>query len=178
MTLVPTGSLSDTVSIPAGVTIKGASFASGSQCYLVTTGSGEDIVFEDCSFDGPGFGMFVIAGNDQDGANMVFDGCTFEGQVAPNFVQNSNGSSTFNNCTFTLGSDNIGLVNCMGGTHTFNNCTFDYAGGSTFGSNQYVRWNAVNSYSERYSAAVILNGCTFKNCGTQRFGSNSTLTIN
>ena len=177
LTLNPTGSLADTVSIPAGVTIKGANFASGSQCYLVTTGSGDDVVFEDCTFDGPGFGMFVIAGNDQDGAAMVFENCTFKGQVAPNFVQNSNGSSTFNNCTFTLGSDGIGLVNCMGGTHTFNQCTFDYTGGATFGSNQYVKWNAVNSYSENFSTKVILNGCTFKNCGTQRFGGNSTLTI-
>ena len=177
LTLVPTGSLSDTVTIPAGVTIKGATFAADSQCYLVTSGTGEDVVFEECKFDGPGFGMFVIAGNDQDGAAIVFENCIFKGQVAPNFVQNSNGESTFNNCTFTVGSDNIGLVNCMGGTHTFNNCTFDYTGGSTFGSNQYVRWNAVNSYSENYSTKVILNGCTFKNCGTQRFGSNSTLTV-
>ena len=177
LTLAPTGSLDTTVTIPAGVTIKGAKFASSSQCYLVTTGSGEDVVFEDCEFDGPGFGMFVVAGTDQDGAAMVFENCTFKGQIAPNFVQNSNGSATFNNCTFTVGDDNIGLVNCMGGTHTFNNCTFDYTGGATFGSNQYVKWNAVNSYSERYSTKVILNGCTFKNCGTQRFGSNSTLTI-
>ena len=177
LTLVPTGDLSTTVTIPAGVTIKGANFASASQCYLVTSGVGEDVVFENCTFDGPGFGMFVVAGNDQDGAAMVFENCVFKGQIAPNFVQNSNGTATFNNCRFTVGSDNIGLVNCMGGTHTFNNCTFDYAGGSTLGSNQYVKWNAVNSYSERYSTNVILNGCTFINCGTQRFGSNSTLTI-
>ena len=177
LTLNPTGSLDDTVKIPAGVTIKDANFAASSQCYLVTNGTGDAVVFENCTFDGPGFGMFVIAGTDQDGAAMVFEDCTFKGQIAPNFVQNTNGSATFNNCTFTVGSDNIGLVNCMGGTHTFNNCTFDYTGGSTFGSNQYVRWNAVNSYSERYATAVILNGCTFKNCGTQRFGSNSTLTI-
>ena len=173
----PTGSLDTTVKIPAGVTIKGAKFTSGSQCYLVTYGTGDAVVFENCTFEGPGFGMFVIAGNDQDGAAMVFEDCTFKGQIAPNFVQNSNGSSTFNNCTFTVGSDNIGLVNCMGGTHTFNSCTFDYTGGSTFGSNQFVRWNAVNSYSENYSTKVILNGCTMKNCGTQRFGSNSTLTV-
>ena len=177
LTLTPTGSLDTTVAIPAGVTLKGANFASGSQCYLVVDGTGEDVVFEDCSFDGPGFGMFVIAGDDQDGANMVFENCTFKGQIAPNFVQNSNGVATFNNCTFTLGSDGIGLVNCMGGTSIFNACTFDYEGGATFGSNSYVKWNAVNSYSENYSTKVILNGCTFKNCGTQRFGSNSTLTI-
>ena len=157
--------------------MKNAKFTADSQAYLVTHGSGEDVVFDNCEFDGPGFGMFVVAGNDQDGAAMVFENCTFKGQIAPNFVQNSNGTSTFNNCTFTLGSDNIGLVNCMGGIHTFNGCTFNYAGGSTFGSNQYVKWNAVNSYSESYSTVVILNGCTFINCGTQRFGGNSTLTI-
>ena len=175
--LQPTGNLSTTVWIPAGVTMKNAKFTADSQAYLVTHGSGEDVVFDNCEFDGPGFGMFVVAGNDQDGAAMVFENCTFKGQIAPNFVQNSNGTSTFNNCTFTLGSDNIGLVNCMGGIHTFNGCTFNYAGGSTFGSNQYVKWNAVNSYSESYSTVVILNGCTFINCGTQRFGGNSTLTI-
>ena len=177
LTLEPTGSLDTTVTIPAGVTLKGAKFTSSSQCYLVTSGCGEDVIFVDCTFNGPGFGMFVIAGNDQDGANMVFENCTFAGQIAPNFVQNSAGTATFNNCTFTVGSDNIGLVNCMGGTHTFNDCTFDYAGGATFGSNQYVKWNAVNSYSERYSTAVILKGCTFINCSTQRYGSNSTLTF-
>ena len=85
----------------------------------------------------------------------------------------------FNNCTFKISTDAFptsGYVNCMGGTHTFTNCTFDYTGGSTMGSNQYVRWNAVNSYSERYSTAVHLVGGTFINCGTQRYGSNSTLT--
>ena len=84
-----------------------------------------------------------------------------------------------NNCTFKISTDAFptsGYVNCMGGTHTFTNCTFDYTGGSTMGSNQYVRWNAVNSYSERYSTAVHLVGGTFINCGTQRYGSNSTLT--
>ena len=177
VTLEPTGSLDTTVTIPAGVTVKNAKFAASSQAYLVTSGTGEDVVFENCEFDGPGFGMFVIAGNDQDGANMVFNDCTFQGQVAPNFVQNTNGESTFNNCTFKVGSENIGLVNCMGGKHTFVGCTFDYTGGATYGSNQYVRWNAVNSYSERYSTTVILDGCTFINCGTQRYGGNSTLTV-
>lgn len=177
VTLTPTGSLSDTITIPAGVTVKGAKFTASSQAYLVVDGIGEDVVFDGCIFEGPGFGMFVIAGQLQDGANMAFESCTFKGQIAPNFVQNSAGVSTFNNCTFTVGSDNIGLVNCMGGTHTFNSCKFDYTGGSTFGSNQYVKWNAVNSYSENYSTNVILNGCTRINCGTQRFGGNSTLTI-
>ena len=107
---------------------------------------------------------------------MNFKDCEFVGMIAPNATANDAAVFTYDNCTFTLG-DSVGYVNCMGGTHIFNNCTFDYTGGGTFGSNQYVRWNAVNSYSERYSAAVILNGCTFKNCGTQRFGSNSTLTI-
>ena len=180
--LEPTGSLNTTVKIPAGVTLMGAEFAASSQAYLVVDGAGEDVKFEECKFDGPGFGMFVIAGEDQDGANMTFDSCTFAGQIAPNFVQNSAGKSTFTNCTFTVGSDNIGLVNCMGGEHTFNNCTFDYTGGSTMGSNKYVKWNAVNSYSEDYSTKVVLNDCTFINCGTQRFASNSgysnTLTIN
>ena len=177
VTVEPTGSLATTVTIPAGITVKNATFAASSQAYLVTSGIGDPVIFENCAFDGPGFGMFVIAGNDQDGANMVFNGCSFEGQIAPNFYNNTNGKSTFTNCTFTVGSDNIGLVNCMGGSHTFTGCTFDYTGGSTMGSNQYVRWNAVNSYSENYSTKVELIGCTFINCGTQRYGSNSTLTV-
>ena len=177
LTLNPTGSLDTTIKIPAGVTIKGANFTSGSQCYLTVNGVGDDVEFVECNFDGPGFGMFVIAGSEENGSNMIFENCTFRGQVAPNFVQNTQGKATFNNCTFTVGSDNIGLVNCMGGTHTFNNCTFDYTGGATYGSNQFVRWNAVNSYSESFSTSVILSGCTFKNCGTQRFGGNSTLVI-
>ena len=37
----------------------------------------------------------------------------------------------------------------MGGVQTFANCTFDYTGGSTFGSNQYTIWNAVNVYQEK-----------------------------
>ena len=65
----------------------------------------------------------------------------------------------------------------MGGRTEFYGCTFDYTGGATFGSNQYTKWSAVNSYSEKgYSAYLLLEGCKFINCGTQTYGPNSTLT--
>ena len=165
------------------VTIKGATLATESRGgdYIVAKGTtGGTITFEECTFGRAETGMIIIAANDANGADLVFNNCVFEGPVAPNFVNKPDGKSQFNNCTFTVGTAFMkqGYVNCMGGTHTFTNCTFDFTGGSTMGSNQYVRWNAVNSYSEPgYSTAVILEGCTFINCGTQRYGSNSTLTI-
>ena len=113
------------------------------------------------------------------GVYGIADKILFNAAIAPNFVDRATGTAQFNNCMFKVGSAFIkqGYVNCMGGTHIFTNCTFDYTGGSTSGRNQYVRWIAVNSYSERYSTHVELIGCTFINCGTQRYGSNSTLTI-
>ena len=168
--------------IAGGVTLKGANVVTasrGGEYIIAKKGAGETVVFEDCTFDRNETGMIVI-GSEADGADLVFNNCTFNGPVAPNFVEMAEGASQFNNCMFKIGTASIkqGFVNCMGGTHTFTKCTFDYTGGSTMGSNQYVRWNAVNSYSESgYSTSVILDGCTFVNCGTQRFGSNSTLTV-
>ncbi|MBO5889285.1 MAG: hypothetical protein J6Q58_04010 [Clostridia bacterium] len=162
------------------VTIKGATLATSSRGgdYIVAKGTGT-ITFEDCIFGRAETGMIIIAANDANGADLVFNNCNFNGPVAPNFVEKADGKSQFNNCTFTVGTAFIkqGWVNCMGGTHTFTNCTFDYTGGSTNGSNQYVKYNAVNSYSESYSTAVILEGCTRINCSTQKYGSNSTLTV-
>ena len=140
----------------------------------------DNCVFEECTFNRSESGANIVAIDmDDEEARIVFNNCTFEGPVMPNSVENANGTIEFNNCTFkitTAGFPQAGYVNCMGGTHIFNNCTFDFTGGSTMGSNQYVRWNAVNSYSESgYSTSVILNGCTFINCATQRYGSNSTL---
>ena len=167
-----------------GFTIKGATLATTSRGgdYIISKeAAGQTIVFEDCTFTRSETGMMII-GAEEDGADFVFNNCTFLGAVAPNFVEKASGTSQFNNCTFKLGNAFIkmGFVNCMGGQHTFTACTFDYTGGNTSGSNQYVKWNAINSYSESdnsYSTAVILNGCTRINCGTQKYGSNSTLTI-
>lgn len=101
----------------------------------------------------------------------------------PNSVDKADGALDFNSCTFKItenGFPKAGYVNCMGGTHNFTNCTFDFTGGSTMGSNQFVKWNVVNAYSERYTTAVYLNGCTRTNCGTQTYqqvSGNSTLTV-
>lgn len=178
VTLNPTSNTNTTVRIPAGVTLIGADFTTNSQSFLIIDGVGEDVVFEECTFNGADLGMFIIAGDDVDGANAVYENCVFKGQISPNFTNNPAGASTFNNCTFELSAFGVGYVNCMGGSHTFNNCTFNYVGGATFGSNQYTKWNAVNSYSESYSTSVVLNGCTRNNCGTHIVGSNGTLTVN
>ena len=53
------------------------------------------------------------------------------------------------------------------------------------GSNQYVQWNAVNSYSENsnvvessnYTTYVELNGCVRNGCGTYANTANSTLVV-
>ena len=150
----------------------------GGEYMIVNSGEGK-VVFEDCTFTREELGMLVFAGADANASDIEFNNCIFNGPVAPNMVAKADGNTVFNNCQFKIGTAFMkqGWVNCMGGTHTFIGCTFDYTGGSTNGSNQYVRYNAVNSYSERYSTAVILEGCTFINCGTQRYGSNSTLTV-
>ena len=170
--------------IPGGITIKNVTFdtqSRGSDYMIMTAGVGDTVTFENCTVERQNTGMTVI-GAEAGGPNMVFNECEFKGPVAPNFVDQEDRTSQFNNCTFGVGTARIvmGFVNAMGGTHTFTGCSFDYTGGSTSGSNQYVRWNAVNSYSETdnsYSTTVILDGCTFTNCGTQRYGSNSTLTV-
>lgn len=168
----------DTLTVPAGVTLKGVTVVpAGSTAKVVIDGVGEDVVFENCTFKANNFSQIIIAGATENGANAVFENCDFSGMIMPNFTANAAGTATFNTCRFTVISGEPGYVNCMGGTHTFTNCTFDFTGGATFGSNQYVKWNAVNSYSERYSTAVVLEGCQFINCGTQRYGSNSTLTV-
>ncbi len=164
------------------VTIKGVTFTNTSRGgdYIKLIGDkGGKIVFEECTFARYETGMLIIGAN-ANASDMVFNKCVFEGPVAPNFVEKADGTAQFNECTFKLGYAFMkqGYVNCMGGTHIFTGCTFDYTAGSTSGSNQYVRWNAVNSYSEpAYATSVTLVGCKFTNCGTQKYGSNSTLTV-
>ena len=169
--------------VPSGATLKNATINTSARggTYIVAEGGvGEIMVFENCTFTRYETGANIFA-SDAKGSSVVFNNCTFEGPVMPNCVDNAEATMQFNNCTFKITNNAMiksGYTNCMGGTHTFTNCTFDYTGGSTMGSNQYVRWNAVNSYSEPgYSTEVILSGCTFTNCGTQRYGSNSTLTV-
>lgn len=170
--------------LTGGVTLKGATINTSSRggSYIVAKeGSGDTLAFENCTFKRSETGANIVVGDADGPANVVFNNCVFEGPVMPNMVDNPNGVITFNNCTFKITTDvfiKSGYVNCMGGKHIFNQCEFDFTGGSTSGSNQYVKWNAVNSYSEPgYSTVVELIGCKRTNCGTQRYGSNSTLTI-
>lgn len=174
VTLVPTGDPNNTVNVPAGVTVKGVTFAPTTSAFL-RIDDGEPVVFEDCDFPGGSWATYLIG---TDGCkDITFKNCNFEGFLQPNGTDHTDAVFTYENCTFGL-SDGTGYVNCMGGTHTFNNCTFDYTGGSTMGSNQYTKWNAVNSYSESaFATTVTLNNCTFVNCTTYRVGPNSTLTV-
>ena len=167
--------------IPGGITVKNITYNTSSRggTYFISNTNDAELVFENCTFERHETGALIIASG-QNGGDIVFNDCDFFGPVMPNAVDNADAVLAFNDCTFKITTDAIiysGYVNCMGGVHNFVNCTFDYSGGSTMGSNQYVRWNAVNSYSENYSTNVVLEKCNFTNCGTQKFGSNSTLTI-
>ena len=141
--------------------------------------TGAVATFEDCKFIcTESFPSKITMGSDT--CSAVFTDCLFSGAYYISFANQTNATAEYNNCSFRLsvnGSGMHGFVNCMGGTQTFNGCDFDYTSGTTMGSNQYVKYNAVNSYSERYSTSVILSGCSFTNCGTQRYGSNSTLVV-
>ena len=167
--------------IPGGITLKNITWItkSGSDFLVMTAGVGDTVVFEDCVVDRPRTSMTIIAA-EADGANYVFNNCTFKGIISSNFTDKPDGVGTFNNCTFVANQTDLfymGYVVCMGGTSNFVGCTFDYTGGSTTGSSYATRWSAVNSLSERYSTAVVLEGCTLTNCGTQSYGANSTLTV-
>ena len=184
VTLVPVDDLDSTVTIPAGVTVKGVNFTPNGSCWL-KIGGGDQVVFEDCTFNGLPLDQFKIAADS--GANVTYTNCAFTGFVMINNYENREGVNTFNNCTFGLanGFMKCGYVNCMSGENFFNQCTFNYAGGSTRGSNQYMKWNAVNAYSENtntnpsnnYTTYVELNGCVFNGCSTYKNTANSTLVV-
>ena len=177
VTAVVTGDLNTTLTVPAGVTLKGANIIANGTAFLLIGNGEEQVVFENCSFAGVDRSAYNIATN---GADATFKNCEFKGQITPNATAVLTATYTFENCTFTTsgGSGTIGYVNCMGGNHIFNNCTFDFTGGATYGSNQYTTWSAVNAYSEnRFSTSVVLDGCTRINCGAVRIGPNASLTI-
>ena len=176
VTLVPTGDLATTIAIPAGVSVKGATFAPSGECWLVIDEGDGAVAFEDCSFVGEVLSQFKIANKGCD--EVTYTDCEFTSFIMINSTGNIDAVNTFDNCTFGLadGFMKTGYVNCMGGTSIFNQCTFNYAGGSTMGSNQYMQWNAVNSYSENsFTTYVELNGCVFNGCTTYRNHGNSTL---
>ena len=127
VTLVPTGDPNNTVNVPAGVTVKGITFAPTASA-LLRIDDGAPVVFEDCDFPGGSWATYLIG---TDGCeDITFTNCDFKGFLLPNGSENTDAVFTYNNCTFGL-SDGTGYVNCMGGTHNFNNCTFDYTGGLT-----------------------------------------------
>ncbi|MBO7196538.1 MAG: hypothetical protein J6V80_04335, partial [Clostridia bacterium] len=170
------------IDLPASVTIKGLNVVSyGSQNFIKTAAGDGVVTFEDCTFGATDFTCYAHFASGAGCESVVFNNCTMNDGVQVNFADNPNGSATFNNCTFALGSSGAGWVTCMGGNQTFNSCSFSYSGGLTFGSNQYVKKNAVNAYSDGYSVAVTLIGCSFTGCSTQRFtavsGYTNTLTI-
>ena len=170
-------------SIPGGVTIKNLAvvgqYRGGN--YLMFEGEpDQEIVFENCTFEPQGRAMAVaFCGSEGGPVSVVYKNCTFKGPIVTNFVGNTDGVATFNNCTFTKAASGNNYVMAMGGTHIFNGCTFDYTGAtqSNIGTINTACINSVSESDGTYSTVVILNGCTFKNCGTRKYGPNSTLTI-
>ena len=185
VTLAPTDNIATTIVIPAGISVKGATFAPNGACWLRIGGDEQPVVFEDCSFIGLPLDQFKIA---SEGCNdITYANCSFTGMIMINSFDNRDAVNTFNSCTFGLANGFIkcGYVNCMAAKSIFNQCTFNYAGGSTMGSNQYLQWNAVNAYSENtntlesnnYTTYVELNGCVRNGCGTYKNTANSTLAV-
>ena len=156
--------------IPAGTTIKNIDFTFNTNCNVIGVMSSyaDTVTFEDCTFAS----SQVNIGNDNSAeqSNYVFNNCELNGSVYSCVGLNANTTVDYNDCEFGLFTDGWakGFVVCMGGTQTFIACTFDYAGGSTMGSNQYTKWNAVNAYADGpYTSNVILSGCN--SVATQRF---------
>ncbi|MBQ9975358.1 MAG: hypothetical protein IJP16_02535 [Clostridia bacterium] len=168
--------------IPAGVTIKGATFSPthrGGNYILMSAGANEQVVFENCIFDNAGNNLVI--GSTVDGPDsVIYNNCTFTGSVITNFVDNPDGVAEFNVCRFTKATSGLPMRNFvegMGGTHNFNGCTFDYTG-VTQSSMGVISSGCVNVYSESgYSTTVVLNGCTRISCGTRTYGPNSSLVI-
>ena len=185
VTVVPIEDVNATITIPAGVSVKGAEFAPNGACWLLIGEGDQAVAFEDCTFIGLPLDQFKIATKGCD--DITYTNCTFTGMIMINNTDKRDAVNTFNNCSFGLADGFIkcGYVNCMAANNIFNQCTFNYAGGSTMGSNQYLQWNAVNSYSENtntleennYTTYVELNGCVRNGCGTHKNTANSTLIV-
>ena len=169
--------------IPAGVTIKGATFEPtfkrGGNYILMGAGANEQVVFENCIFDNAG-NNFVIGSTVDGPDSVIYNNCTFNGQVITNFVDNLDGVAEFNGCKFTKATSGLPMKNfveAMGGTHNFNGCNFDFTG-VTQTSMGVVTSGCINVYSEaEYSTTVVLNSCIRINCGTRTYGPNSSLVI-
>ncbi len=168
--------------IPAGITIKGATFVPthrGGNYILLSAGANDEIVFENCNFDNAGKNLVI--GSEATGPNsVIYNNCHFTGSVITNFVDRPDGVAEFNECTFkkaTSGLISRSFVEGMGGTHNFNGCTFDYTD-VTQSSMGVISSGCINVYSEsEYSTTVVLDNCTRINCGTRTYGPNSSLII-
>ncbi len=168
--------------IPAGVTIKGATFEPthrGGNYILLDAGANDKVIFENCIFNDTN-NNFVIGSTEDGPDSVIYNNCTFIGQVITNFVDNAAGVAEFNGCTFTKAASGLpakNFVEAMGGTHNFNSCTFDFTGVNQ-NSMGVVTSGCINVYSEAgYFTTVVLNSCTRINCGTRTYGPNSSLVI-
>lgn len=177
---IPEGKNSTFLEIPGGVTLKGATIIPkyrGGNYVMFTAGAGEQVMFEECTFENNGKSL-VIGGNADGPASVIYNGCNFNGYVITNFVDKLEGVAEFNNCAFRKADSGFqNFVEGMGGTHNFNNCTFDFTG-VTQSSMGVITNGCVNVYSEsEYATTVVLNGCTRTNCETRTYGPNSSLVI-
>jgi len=167
--------------IPAGVTIKGASFKGNYRGgnYVIFTEGEDAVVFDDCTFECSGQTL-LLGGTSNGPDSVVYNNCTFKGAVITNFVDNTSGVAEFNICSFKKAEGGLpakNYIEAMGGTHNFNGCTFDYTG-VTQSAMGVITSGQINVYSESgYSTIVNLNDCTRINCGTRKYGPNSTLNI-
>ncbi len=176
------------VEIPAGVTIKGATFApafarGGNYILMGANKNGQvvdnKVVFEKCDFGNTG-NNFIIGSTEDGPTSVIYNNCNFYGQLITNFVDRPDGVAEFNNCTFTKADSGLPMrnyVEAMGGTHNFNGCKFDFTG-VTQTSQGVLKSGCINVYSEtEYSTTVVLTGGTRTNCGTYTYGPNSSLII-
>ena len=169
--------------IPGGVTIKGLSVVGsyrGGNYFIFAGSPDQEIIFEDCTFETQSRAMGLgLVGDEGGSTSVVYNDCTFKGPIITNFVANTDGAATFNNCTFTKAASGNNYVMAMGGTHTFKGCTFDYTGvtQTNIGTVNTATVNACSDSDNSYSTTVILDGCTRINCGTRTYGPKSTLTI-
>ena len=175
-------SLSEELVVPAGTTIKGTKFVfNGSSSTFIrgeVTSYADTVILEDCVLEGG----TIIFGQRSDvvHTNYVLNNCTLNGKVqfmvASRVSNENNNTVDFNKCTFGLFEDPflMGYVTCAGGTHTFTTCNFNYTGGWTTGSNQYLKYSAINAYAENVSVNVILHGCT-GSFGTQSFNNKGNI---
>ena len=160
--------LATTYTIPEGVTVKGAKFVSANRRVenelRIAEGTGEKVVFEDCSFDrSANFFVleFVTIGNAK---NMEFNDCDFKGCMSF-YCYQEDGLTEVNNCSFTTYDSFDGYIICTGGTQQFNSCSFDYTNASSRDLG-VIKPKAINASVDTCNTTVVLNTCSLTNCST------------